>query len=215
MARPLTQAESQTIQQSIDFLNQLFQCANNINVSGIDSDEMDELKANVADIQSKLENGLIDVESNGNSIQAETDRNGIHLNDTQSMYSMPGDLQLNDCSNGYFLSLWTIIGMLFHECYHYENHTGFWGGGVKAVFDLVFGTPALLYREFVEGEKPRSRLHKEFMAYAHSELMLLKLSFILADVCEENPGCIACCDQHKQQIREIMKRHDPDSTYGA
>ncbi len=215
MTRSLNQTESKTIQQTLDFLDKLFQCADNINVSGLDSDEIDNLKEQVDDFKKKLKDGLIDIKSQKGSIQAETDSSGIHLNDTQSMYSMPGDLKLDDCGNGYFQSLWTIIGLLFHEAYHYENHTGLWGGGVKAVFDVFFGTPALLYRQFVEGKSPRSWLHKEFMAYAHSELMLLKLSFILEDVCKENPRCIPCCRQHIGSLRDVLKRHDPDTTYGA
>lgn len=207
MGRPLTPAETQSVEQALDFVTRLLDCAAGINVSGLDAQEAADIRSNVGELTTMLANGQIDVESEGANVQASTDSGGIHLNDQQGMYSMPGDMQLTDCSQGYFASLWTLIGVLFHEKYHFKHHTGLWGGGVKAVFDLVFGIGAYILNLGLGEADQRRWLHKEFMAYAYSHLRLMRLGFVLEDVCRENPGCIPCCDAHRREQRNAEKSH--------
>ncbi len=214
MSRPLNTQESQTITQSLGFLNKLFDCADAIDVNGVDKDKIADLRRCVSELSDMLAKGQIDIKSNSESVQAETDRHGIHVNDAQSMFSLPGDLMLENCEEGYFSSLWLIIAMLFHEKYHFKHHTGFWGGVVKATFHLFFGTGGLLLDEVLDGSTHRSWLWKEFKAYAHAHLAMLKIGFTLEDVCKKNPNCIPCCEQHLQWQRDAMNRQDPWSTYG-
>lgn len=214
MSRPLNKQELQTITQALEFIEKLFDCAESIDVNGIDKKKMKKLNDCLSELSDMLDNGEIDVKSNSASVQAETDWDGIHLNDTQSIYSMPGDLMLEDCEEGYFKSLWLIIAMLFHEKYHYENHTGLWGGVIRAPFDLVWGSTALIVDDILEQRAKRTWLWKEFKAYAFSHLRMLWVGFILEDVCRKNPDCIPCCEQHLQWQRDAMNRQDPWSTYG-
>src|SRR5207237_5261574 len=133
--------------------------------------------------------GKIDVQSSDSiGRQAETDSDGIHINDTQDMFSMPGDLHLTDCREGYFGSAWLIAAMLLHEKYHYDHHTGLFGGIIRPVFDLIGGSAALWWSDLVDGTTLRTHLYKEFKAYAWSYSMLGTLSYLLEKVCREKPN---------------------------
>ena len=208
MGRTLTAEESQSVQQALGFVEQLLDCASAISVSGVSAQDMADIRSNVDELSNMLSNGEIDVESEGPNVQASTDSGGIHLNDQQGMFSMPGDLLLNDCSQGYFASLWTLIGVLFHEKYHFKHHTGLWGGVIKAAFDLVFGFGAYILNLTLGEADQRRWLHKEFMAYAYSHGRLMLLGFILEDVCRENPACIPCCAEHRSEQRRAERSHE-------
>lgn len=217
MARPLNQQEEQSIREALAFLSKLLDCLESIQDHGVDKDKIRELRDIIADLTQMLNQGKIDIKSNSSSVQAETDGDGIHLNDQQTMYSLPGDLKLYDCKEGYFASLWTIISVLIHERYHYHYHTGAWGG-VKKGLGFVFYTPLAgvadgLHHLFGTGDK-RTWLVHEDNAYWHTYEMLSRLSNYLSTVCLRNPDCIPCCDQHKLHLSEARRRQYPLSTYG-
>lgn len=133
MSQPLDPTQKKSVEATLDFLERLIACyAPHADKT---KDQLDDLRATVADLRDMLNSGKIDIQTAGINIKAETDRGGIHLND-QSTYSMPGDYLLNDCKEGYFESLWTMIEVLLHERHHYHHTTGIWGGGFRSILDL-------------------------------------------------------------------------------
>lgn len=214
MGTPLDATQKRSIEQALDLLARLLECTRDLQLGDYFATEREKIRKELERLRGMLADGRIDIESNRKSVQAETDRNGIHINDTQDMFSMPGDLLLNDCAEGYFNSLWLILGMLFHERYHYDHHTGLWGGGVVAVFHFIGGTPALIVSR-LQGKTMRSFLFKEFKAYAWSYSLLNTLLYFLEKICREKPDCIPCCQKHLGALSDAAARQNPWSTYGG
>lgn len=213
MSQPLSPEQKRSVEDALGLLERLLHCAGQLPATPLRDDYRNVLQQELDALNGMLANGTIDVDSNSSFIPAETDRDGIHLNDTQSIFSMPGDLMLEDCREGYFASAWLLIGILIHERYHYQWSTGIVGSLGKVV-SFVFGGTALLWSSVVEGKTFRSLKWHEFKAYAWANLQLMKALSLLEDVCRQLPGCIPCCPEHAQWLGDAAARQDAWSKYG-
>lgn len=214
MSRPLTAAEKQSIDQAIAFLLKLMDCYESVvGPNASTTEDIKRTRDTANDLKSMLDSGKIDVESDSVNIKAETTGSGIHINDT-STFSMPGDLHLEDCAEGYFASLWTLIEMLIHEHYHYEHHTGFFGRVLRRVPDTFFGGAVLVF-DSLFGETVRTWKWHEFKAYAHTHNLLIFIEGAVHLVCRMKPDCLGCCAKHQQEVDQAKQRENPWSTYGG
>lgn len=212
MSKPLTQPQKDSVRQALNFVKKLLDCLDQAHDTGTDTNREKEIRDVVADLLKMLDDGKIDAETADVSEKARTDGNGIHLND-QSTYSMPGDLLLEDCREGYFTSLWTIIETLIHEYAHYHRDTGLVGRVLRRVPDTFFGGAALMLKSLF-GKTVRTWKWHEMKAYYFAYAMLSTLAHYLYMVCLKNPDCIPCCEQHQRNADEAKQRQDPHSTYG-
>jgi hypothetical protein len=214
MSQPLDAAQRKSVEQALEALARLLECLQGLTLRTYLEEQRAAATRELAALRALLADGRIDIRSGRESIQAQTDRHGIHINDNQQMFSLPGELALEDCNAGYFGSAWLILAMLIHERYHYEQNTGL-RGALRAPFDLVGGSLSLVWSGIVQGQTLRSWKWKEFAAYGASYAMLTSLGWLLDKVCKEKPLCIRCCHKHLAAIQEAAARQNPWSTYGA
>lgn len=212
MSQPLSQQQHDTVKQVLDFIEKLLTCLENTHDHGSDPVRRQEIRLIINELNNMLQTGKIDVEVAPVSEKARTDSNGIHLNEL-STFSMPGDLLLNDCREGYFNSLWTLIEILFHEYAHYRHDTGIVGRVVRRIPDTFLGGLALMLGSLF-GHTKRTWLWHEMRAYRFCYNILSTLNHYLFMVCLNDPQCIPCCRQHQQFSEEAKRRQDPNSTYG-
>jgi hypothetical protein len=211
MSTPLTPTQKTSIGKVLDFLTKLLDCyEKNRPSSSSLQDQLKRMRDDVHDLRGLLDEGKIDIERHGDlGRKAKADGDGIHLND-RSSFEMPDDFHLEDCSEGYFGSLWQLIETLLHELYHYRHHTGLWGG-VKKLPDFIFGGLALML-ESALGDGQRTWLWHEKQAYRYSFSQLGFLRLALAIGCND---CIPCCEQHGREEEQAARRQDPSTTYGG
>ena len=144
--------------------------------------------------------------------KARTDGNGIHLN-VDSTFSLPGDLLLGDCSEGYFSSLWTLIEVLIHEYAHYRRDTGLVGRVLRRIPDTFFGGLALMLGSLT-GRTMRTWRWHEMRAYHFGYTMLRTLRHFVFMLDVTDAECLPCPKQHLIYSDEACRRQDPHSTYG-
>lgn len=212
MSKPLTPTQKDTVKQVLDFLKKLLDCLDGAHDTGVNPNRKQEIRDLVDDLARMLDAGKIDAETEDVSEKARTDGDGIHLNEA-STFSLPGDLLLEDCAEGYFTSLWTLIEVLVHEYAHYQRDTGLVGRVLRRIPDTFFGGPALILKSLF-GTTVRTWKWHEMRAYHFAYSILSTLAHYLFLVCLKHPSCIPCCDQHQQNAEEAKRRQDPYSTYG-
>lgn len=212
MSRALTPKERDTVRAVLAFLEGLLRCFEQLKDHGTNPDRIRELRDMFTDLSQMLDQGRIDAESADAAEKARTDGNGIHLN-VDSTFSLPGDLLLGDCSEGYFSSLWTLIEVLMHEYAHYRRDTGLVGRVLRRIPDTFFGGLALMLGSLT-GRTMRTWRWHEMRAYHFGYTMLRTLRHFVFMLDVTDAECLPCPKQHLIYSDEACRRQDPHSTYG-
>lgn len=204
MARALTAAEKQRIQDALDLVTQILDCFDQLVQAGSARPHPDqaELRSNLRILNTMLARGDIDVDSNIVTALASADGDGIHFDSGHPAFP----LNANDPVPTPVSDAWLIIQTLLHEKYHYLHHTGF-GGFFNKFFGFfgIFGLTVLKIGGVHEG----SLLWWEYTAYWHSYRMLGVLDRALFWVCLKDPDCLEDCEEHKRQVEDARNKQKP------
>lgn len=221
----LSTAQKTSIRLALTSLRGMLDCCEDCLEESDDAD----IQSDISGLLQLLDSGKIDWEDDDNAVKASTNRKGIHLNpkfgdDYRNTYQLPADYVLSDCPNGYFASFWTILEILLHEYYHYQNHSGVVGalkGGATIVFGWVFVAPGDYLSSLLGGKSTPYNL-KEFLTYRATCNLLDNIYAIIDACCDaqddvpedddlmaEPCDCVDCCNELLAALAEAIAREDP------
>lgn len=218
--QPLSSQQADSVRAAIRLLRKIHDCASRIPASqrsgAWNDDQLKEVDRVATALDGLLGEGKIDSSEEPTNVEAKADGEGIHINrkfdgNWEGAYRLEKDWRLDDCREGDFDSPWELLGVLAHELYHYEHHTGFWGSLLKLI-EVAVALPADLFLR-VAGKQlglgtPSSLLGHENFAYMYAKYLLLSLKYMLSDICRDAPHCVPCCEGHIRAIQTPIDKQE-------